>query len=98
MDDALAARRERGEALTQSQLPLVYSATWCGYCHRLKEQLDRAGVAYRQIDVDEDPSVLPKLEELNNGEWIIPTVEFADGTALVNPSAKAVVAKLNASQ
>ena len=82
--------------MTTAALPLVYSATWCGHCHRLKAQLDRAGIAYRQIDVDEEPSVLPKLEELNDGELIIPTVEFSDGSALVNPSATAVADKLRA--
>jgi len=74
--------------------PLIYSATWCGHCVRLKAQLDRAGIAYDELNVDEHPSVLPKLAELNGGEWIIPTVEFSDGTALVNPSADAVAERL----
>lgn len=82
--------------MTATPLPIVYSATWCGHCIRLKSQLDRAGIAYREVDVDLDPSVLPKLEEVNGGEWIIPTVEFPDGTALVNPSAAAVADKLRA--
>jgi mycoredoxin len=76
-------------------LPLVYSAPWCGYCVRLKSQLDREGVAYEEINVDESPDALSRLEQLNGGEWIIPTVEFPDGSALVNPSLAAVVAKLN---
>ena len=82
--------------MTSTTLPIVSSATWCGHCVRLKTQLDRAGVAYREVDVDQDPSVLPKLEEVNGGERIIPTVEFADGTALVNPSAAAVADKVRA--
>jgi mycoredoxin len=73
---------------------LVYSAPWCGYCTRLKAQLEREGVSYREVDVDASPEVLPKLEQLNGGSWIIPTVEFPDGSALVNPSVAAVVAKL----
>ena len=76
-------------------LPVVYSAPWCGYCTRLKSQMDREGVAYDEVDVDQVPDALPKLEELNGGQWIIPTVEFPDGSALVNPSLAAVVAKLN---
>ncbi len=76
------------------EVPLVYSAPWCGYCTRLKSQLEREGVAYQEVDVDANPEVLPKLEQLNGGQWIIPTVEFADGSALVNPSAAAVLAKL----
>jgi mycoredoxin len=86
--------KSKGDPVTPHPLPIVYSATWCGYCHRLKKQLERAGIPFQQVDVDEDPSVLPKLEELNGGEWIIPTVEFPDGTALVNPSVAAVAAKL----
>lgn len=76
--------------MTSAPPPTVYSATWCGPCTRLKAQLDRAQVSYVVVDVDENPSVLPRLEALNGGEWIVPTVEFADGTALVNPSAAAV--------
>ena len=76
-------------------LPVVYSAPWCGYCIRLKSQMEREGVAYDEVDVDQTPEALPKLEELNGGQWIIPTVEFPDGSALVNPSLAAVVAKLN---
>jgi mycoredoxin len=77
-----------------ASLPVVYSATWCGHCARLKGQLDRAGVAYRVVDVDEEPEHLPRLSELNGGSWLIPTVELPDGTALVNPSAAAVAAAL----
>jgi mycoredoxin len=74
------------------QLPVVYSATWCGHCARLKSQLDRAGVAYDVVDVDEHPEHLERLAEINGGSWLIPTVELPDGTALVNPPAAAVVA------
>lgn len=81
--------------MSTGQPPLVYSAPWCGYCVRLKAQMDREGVAYEEIDVDANPEVLPKLERLNDGQWIIPTVEFADGSALVNPSLAAVLAHMN---
>lgn len=74
------------------QLPVVYSATWCGHCARLKSQLDRAGVAYDVVDVDEHPEHLDRLAEINGGSWLIPTVELPDGTVLVNPPATAVAA------
>ena len=76
------------------QVPIVYSAPWCGHCTRLKGQLDRAGVAYDVVDVDDHPEHLERLAEINGGSWLIPTVELPDGTALVNPSAAAVVAAL----
>lgn len=74
--------------------PVVFSAEWCGHCHRLKAQLEHAGIAYEEVDVDADPAFLERLVQLSDGEWVIPTVEFADGTALVNPSVAAVAAKL----
>ena len=76
------------------QQPIVYSATWCGHCTRLKGQLDRAQVPYVVIDVDEHPEHLDRLAELNGGSWLIPTVELPGGVVLVNPPAATVVAAL----
>lgn len=80
--------------MSSGSLPVVYSAEWCGHCVRLKAQLEREGISYQEVDVDAAPAALAKLEALNGGEWIIPTVEFADGTALINPPVAAVAAKL----
>lgn len=78
---------------TAQDVPVMYSAPWCGFCTRLKQQLDRAGVAYREVDVDADAAGLARLEEISGGEWVIPTMEFADGTVMVNPPAKVVAEK-----
>ena len=32
----------------------MYSTSWCGYCHRLKSQLDREGISYTVIDIEQD--------------------------------------------
>ena len=32
----------------------MYSTTWCGYCRRLKLQLDEAGIAYREVNIERD--------------------------------------------
>ncbi|MEO3785761.1 glutaredoxin domain-containing protein [Actinocorallia sp. B10E7] len=63
----------------------VYSAPWCGHCHRLKSQLDRAGIPYTEVDVDQEPDATTLIAGFNGGDWLIPTVVFPDGTALVNP-------------
>ena len=34
----------------------MYSTTWCGYCHRLKSQMDREGIPYQVIDIEQDPA------------------------------------------
>jgi mycoredoxin len=64
----------------------MYSTTWCGYCRRLKLQLDQAGIAYEEIDIERDPEAAAYVEGVNGGNQTVPTVRFADGTALTNPT------------
>ncbi|NEE30011.1 NrdH-redoxin, partial [Streptomyces sp. SID7982] len=33
----------------------MYSTTWCGYCRRLKSQMDREGIAYNEVNIEHDP-------------------------------------------
>ena len=34
----------------------MYSTPWCGYCRRLKGQMEREGIAYTvEVDIEEDP-------------------------------------------
>lgn len=73
----------------------VYSAPWCGHCHRLKAQLDRAGLAYTEVDVDRRPDAKDLIASFNGGDWLIPTVVLPDGTALVNPSVAEVQRRLS---
>jgi mycoredoxin len=72
----------------------VYGAPWCGHCHRLKGQLDRAGVAYTEVNVDEQPGAAEMIAQFNGGDWLIPTVVFPDGGALVNPRVDEVQRRL----
>lgn len=65
---------------------VVYGASWCGPCHRLRGQLDRAGIAFEAVDVDENPQVLALLSAVNDGAWLIPTVVVGGRSVLVNPS------------
>lgn len=75
---------------------VVFGATWCGHCHRLRGQLDRAGIAYETIDVDEHPQVLSLLGAVNDGAWLLPTVVVNSRTALVNPTVQQVTDALGA--
>jgi mycoredoxin len=72
----------------------MYSTTWCGYCRRLKLQLDQAGIAYEEIDIERDPEAAAYVENVNGGNQTVPTVRFADGTALTNPPFAAVAEKV----
>jgi mycoredoxin len=72
----------------------VYSTTWCGYCVRLKRQLDREGIAYDAVDIEQDAAAAEKVMNVNGGNQTVPTVIFPDGSALTNPSLKQVTDKL----
>jgi mycoredoxin len=72
----------------------MYSTTWCGYCRRLKGQMDRAGIAYTEINIEQDPESADFVEKANGGNQTVPTVLFPDGSTLTNPSLAQVQAKV----
>jgi len=74
----------------------IYSTPWCGYCHRLMKQLDREGVAYDVVDIEQVPSAADFVMSVNGGNQTVPTVVFPDGTALMNPTLAQVRARLAA--
>ncbi|GAA2659915.1 hypothetical protein GCM10009864_28660 [Streptomyces lunalinharesii] len=74
----------------------MYSTTWCGYCRRLKGQMDREGIAYTEVNIEHDPESAAFVEKANGGNQTVPTVLFADGTTLTNPSLAQVKEKVAA--
>jgi mycoredoxin len=87
--------RDRQNAVDRPTAGLtIYSSPWCGYCHRLRWQLDRRGVAYTAANIERDPQAAAYVRQVNRGNETVPTVVFADGTAMTNPSVKDVLARL----
>jgi mycoredoxin len=74
----------------------MYSTTWCGYCRRLKSQLDSAGIGYTEVNIEQDPQAASFVEQVNGGNQTVPTVVFPDGSAATNPSLAEVSARLAA--
>ena len=72
----------------------MYSTPWCGYCHRLKSQLEREGIAFDVVDIEQDPSAVEIVESVNDGNQTVPTLVYADGTSMTNPSVIQVKQKL----
>jgi len=72
----------------------MYSTTWCGYCRRLKTQLDSAGIAYTEVNIEEHPDAAAFVEKANGGNQTVPTVLFPDGTSASNPSLAEVRSRL----
>ena len=74
----------------------MYSTPWCGYCQRLKSQMTRAGIEYTEVNIEQDPEAALFVETVNGGNQTVPTLVFADGSALTNPSIKQVSEKVGA--
>ena len=74
----------------------MYSTTWCGYCRRLKSQLEREGIGFAEVDIEQVPEAADYVMSVNGGNQTVPTVVFPDGTALTNPSLAQVKDRLAA--
>ena len=72
----------------------MYTTSWCGYCVRLKSQLMREGIAFTEVNIEDHPDGAALVARANNGNLTVPTLLFADGAALTNPSVGQVSGKL----
>ncbi|GAB2706037.1 mycoredoxin [Kitasatospora kifunensis] len=76
----------------------MYSTSVCGYCHRLKGQLDREGIGYTEINIEHDPASASFVESVNEGNQTVPTVlvvgTSGEQTVMTNPSLRQVQAAL----
>jgi glutaredoxin len=72
---------------------VVYGSNWCGYTVRVLRHLEDLGVAFRYVDVDQNPEDEKRIAEWNNGRSIRPTIDLS-GDIFVNPSPSALEAEL----
>ena len=75
----------------------VYGAPWCPDCRRSKQFLGEQRIPYLWVDIDEDEEGRNRVQALNDGKQIIPTIVFQDGSILVEPSNADLAAKLGIS-
>ena len=81
--------------MSESQFTM-FTTPWCGYCHRLKSQLDREGIAFELVDIEQVPDAAFTVEQANGANQTVPTLLFADGSTMTNPSVAQVKDKLAA--
>jgi thioredoxin reductase (NADPH) len=72
----------------------VYGAYWCPDCRRSKQFLGEHQIPYHWVDIEQDQAGEAYVRLRNEGKRIIPTIEFADGSILVEPSNAELAAKL----
>ncbi|NLG56011.1 MAG: mycoredoxin [Rhodococcus sp.] len=65
---------------------IMYSTPWCGYCRRLKTQMDEAGIGYTVVDIEQDPAAAEFVGSVNGGNHVVPTLKFPDGSTATNPT------------
>ena len=92
----MAARSDVSQDVATDNQLIMYSTPWCGYCRRLKSQMDRAGIAFTEIDITDDPEATKFVEGVNGGNQTVPTVRLPDGRALTNPTLPQLTAALAA--
>lgn len=73
---------------------VVYSTIWCPDCQRAKKFLGEQRIPYVNVDIEQDAEAMARVEQLNEGKRIIPTIVFPDGSVLVEPSNAELAAKL----
>jgi mycoredoxin len=79
---------------TDAPAVTMYTTSWCGYCVRLKKVLKNEGITFAEVNIEEDPAAAEFVGSVNGGNHVVPTLKFADGSTLTNPSAAQVKAKL----
>jgi thioredoxin reductase (NADPH) len=62
----------------------LFGADWCPDCRRAKNFLRDNSINFEFIDVDTNEWATQKVEEINSGKRIIPTI-LIDGTPYTNP-------------
>ncbi len=71
----------------------LYGADWCPDCVRTKAYLKENNIAYDFIDVDLDKEATAKVEAINNGKRIIPTL-IINEKSYTNPDNNALASAL----
>ena len=72
----------------------VYGAYWCPDCRSSKQFLGEHQIPYNWVDIEQNKAGEQFVLERNQGKRIIPTILFADGSILVEPSNAQLAAKL----
>lgn len=67
--------------MSDSPQVTVYSATWCAFCHAVKDYLDKKGVKYTDKDIDSDKAIAQESMDIS-GQTGIPVVNI-NGTIIV---------------
>ena len=55
---------------------IMYTTQWCGYCKRLKRDLNDAGVHFEEVDIEVVADAAEKVAQVNGGNHTVPTLQI----------------------
>ncbi len=54
----------------------MYTTSWCGDCRVTKRVLEQKGLAFTEVDIEQDESAAETVMKINNGKRSVPTLEY----------------------
>lgn len=72
----------------------MYGTVWCRDCKRTKKFFAEQRIPFHYVDIESDADGMAYVERANDGKHVIPTIEFPDGSLLIEPSNAELAAKL----
>ncbi len=63
----------------------MYTTEWCSDCRRAKSFMKERGVAFREVNIEDDPEAAALVMKMNNGKRKVPTIEIAGRYFAVSP-------------
>lgn len=54
----------------------MYTTSWCPDCHATKAALTKRGIAYQEINIEQDEAAAEIVMQVNAGRRSVPTLEF----------------------
>ena len=64
--------------MTPDPKVVIYSTGWCPYCERARALLQRKGVPYTEIRIDEQPAERATMVERSGGRRTVPQIFVGD--------------------
>jgi mycoredoxin len=74
----------------------MYTTTSCGYCVRLKHGLERAGIEFDEVNIEDDPAAEEFVLKANGGNATVPTLLLPNGDVMTNPPLPALMKAVTA--
>lgn len=56
----------------------IYSTAWCPDCRRAKTFLKERGVAFEEVNIEQDPEGEEIVSRANNGKLSVPTIKVGN--------------------